>query len=174
MPNGSTLSELLDWLSHNGIALDDRLEIRHDSTTGFGVFFRGDIDDEAFIDNDEIVSVIPKTALLSKQTNAFPLVHELENLVAAAFPAHTSGTVLLACIVSYEILLEGKSRWGGYLKSLPDQESVGLPALWQDEEALEWLKGTDVLRLVQHQGTDKVLVPSQLKWQEYPADPRHT
>lgn len=81
-----------------------------------------------------VVAKIPKSSVLSVHAATCANILDDENL---------GGGVALTIAVLHEKQLGEKSRWWGYLQSLPPK--VDLPVLWPtDSQAFQYLKGTDL------------------------------
>ncbi|KAF4588307.1 hypothetical protein EYR38_010274 [Pleurotus pulmonarius] len=122
----------------NDVSLDDRLEIIHSPDAGIHIRSKNQS-----ISTSTTVSYIPKRSILSTKSCSLA-----ETLPQDPEYTHGLGAQLMLALALYkEQLLGSKSRWHGYLQSLPD--FVDLPMLWQDgckdaKEAVTWLVGTEV------------------------------
>ncbi|WVR05183.1 hypothetical protein IAU60_002195 [Kwoniella sp. DSM 27419] len=137
---------LLGWLDAQGIVRDERLTIADmENGQGWALVATDDMD------IGELISSIPKSAILSYQTSALPpLDEELTKLLQSV--SMNSYTILhLSLCLLHEFRLAEESRFYGYIQSLP-RETVGIPLLWGIEEicgddgrlGARWLKGTEV------------------------------
>lgn len=116
----------LAWLLDNKIWYNDqRIEIKQ-SEHGYGVYALADLEEK------EVIAGISKESVLSNRNASCRELLEEESV---------GGGVALTISVMYELQLQEKSRWWGYLQILP--RSVSLPIFW-DEEDLKWLKGTEL------------------------------
>ncbi|KAJ2787874.1 hypothetical protein GGI15_000382 [Coemansia interrupta] len=140
--NADRLAILLDWFEENKITFNqEAIEVvEHKSakrgsniisSDGFGIVARRDLEDE------EPLVVIPKTAIISAATSALANIFHDEEL---------GGSLALCIAVMYEMSLGELSPWYGYLQSLP--VNTDIPLLW-NEQARQWLRGTDVAGLIE-------------------------
>ncbi|KAF5322082.1 hypothetical protein D9619_002102 [Psilocybe cf. subviscida] len=156
MFNDARLSTLLEWCAENSILIDDRIQIRYHGveTMQQGVFAK-----DEFIPEKTTLVKIPKSAILSVKTSS--MVHPL--------PQHHVGVAAqlsLSLALYIEILKETRSRFYGYLQSLPSG-IVDLPVFWSVNKncertstntpdygdgpaALRWLSSTDSGDLLSH------------------------
>jgi hypothetical protein len=149
------VAALLSWLADNGAYVSDKLQVRTDDETGIGVWTKQEIQDE------EILFRTPKSLLLSKRTSQIAdnpeWQKECQRLGALPdFAGHNLETLVLAAVVTYELLLGKQSRWSIFLESCPTWQEISLPSFWSDSTAKDWLQGTDVEGLLQWQGCDEV------------------
>lgn len=82
---------------------------------------------------DELIATIPKQACLTVKTTRAAQLMEEEEL---------GGGLGLVVAVMYERSLQERSRWFGYLQSLPNEQR--LPFLWSPEEIDSLLQGTEL------------------------------
>lgn len=162
----SRLETLKSWLDANNVRLSSKLAIRavpsnaesaatndigHEHS--YGIFARENIQ------QDEILAVIPRSAILSKRTCAMaddPVFVEFCDRVYYTTPLQ-AGVRILATVLMLEILSGSASRWYGYIESMPQSyEKVGLPVFWEDQKALHWLQNTDVQAYMEGQRCTKV------------------
>ncbi|KAJ1724558.1 hypothetical protein LPJ53_001204 [Coemansia erecta] len=140
--NADRLAILLDWFEENKITFNqEAIEVVEQksskrgsniiSSDGFGIVARRDLEDE------EPLVVIPKTAIISAATSALANIFHDEEL---------GGSLALCIAVMYEMSLGELSPWYGYLQSLP--ANADIPLLW-NEQARQWLCGTDVARWIE-------------------------
>lgn len=157
------LEALKTWLASNNVHLSSKLAIRavpsdadaidRQHQGSFAVYALDDIQ------QDEILAVTPRTAILSRRTCSLASSPAFQDLCAFVQSATSqqAGVRILATALTYEILLESKSKWYGYIQSMPQSyHEIGLPTFWQDETALQWLQGTDVLAYMEQQKCTKV------------------
>ncbi|KAJ2918054.1 hypothetical protein MD484_g2352, partial [Candolleomyces efflorescens] len=152
------IDTLLGWCEDQGIVIDSHLKLLPDSNDGIGVFTEEMEDD---IPVNKTVVKIPKSAVLSARSCS------LSEFITPAFVGYEAQLVLSLALYS-ELLLGPKSKWHGYLQSLPEQ--IDLPLCWQlwvnnpdsrpnldpedvgdMQDALKWLTGT---------AADKILTQS--------------
>lgn len=110
---------LLDWCSANGIRIHPNLRIIHDEKMGICVHAANDP-----IMSDQSLVVIPKSAVLSARscTLADHIPHA---------PYGHDATLTLALALYSEQLLLYRSRWTGYLQSLPTEQNWhGIALFW--------------------------------------------
>ncbi|KAF5389179.1 hypothetical protein D9757_003496 [Collybiopsis confluens] len=128
---------LLSWCSLHGIEIDSRLHILPDET-GIAVY-SGSEPIEPFqtlvrIRKNSVISV--KSCSASEFIESSPYGHQAQ--------------LALAMALLVEIQLGPKSKWYGYLQSLPT--IVDLAIFWHldddGREALQWLKGSEVEQLL--------------------------
>ncbi|KAE9404023.1 SET domain-containing protein [Gymnopus androsaceus JB14] len=134
------INSLLNWCSINNIEIDKRLQIVPDDI-GLAVY-SGSIS----IGPSETLVKIPKASVLS-----------VKSCSAARFIESSSYGLEAQLALSLGLLVElergARSRWYGYLQSLP-AALVDLPSFWNSgtsddgPEALELLKGTEAERLL--------------------------
>lgn len=167
------LDALKSWLAANNVHLSAKLEIRSAQSDGnertearqqkeqkeqheeesFAIYALRDIQ------QDEILAVTPRSAILSRRTCSLanaPAFHRLCAQVEAATPQQ-AGVRILATALTHEILLGEHSRWHAYILSMPQScAEVGLSTFWDDGAALSWLRGTDVLTYMTQQKCTRV------------------
>lgn len=159
LPN-SRLETLKTWLSANDVQLSPKLAIRavpsdvdeevarEKQDASYGIYALQSIEE------DEILSVTPRKAIISKRTCALarnPAFHDFCDKVNIATPLQ-AGVRILAAVLMSEMQLGRQSRWFGYIQSMPQSyREVGLPIFWDSEEALYWLQGTDVVDYMEQQ-----------------------
>lgn len=159
------LEALRSWLVANDVHLSSKLAIRavpsdaddesasKDGIINYGIYALQPISE------NEILSVTPRRAILSKNTCSIaeePAFLDFCDKVTIATPVQ-AGVRILVTVLAHEIQLGNESKWYGYIQSMPQSyQELGLPMFWDDEEALLWLDGTDVLPYMQHQLCTKV------------------
>jgi hypothetical protein len=170
------LEVLLNWLSEKNVELSSRLAIQiapsegifapqdeaEEDNDGFGIYAIQDIP------ADDILAIIPKQVLLSRRTcslaQSLAFLQFCEETDVAT--PHQAGVRILAVALTFEILLGQRSRWYGYIGSMPrSAEEVGLPSFWEERSAIEWLTGTNVLDYKEDQkckNVSRVHLPCQL------------
>jgi len=132
MSNNSktTLAILLEWFEKVGITYDkEYLDIDYHirgTGDGLGILALKDIP------LNTIVCKIPKSAILSVKTSSITKIIE-ESLL--------NGGIGLTVALMYEIGIGEKSRWYGYIQSIPKKEP--LPMFW-DDESYRHLAGTEL------------------------------
>ncbi|KAJ3747324.1 hypothetical protein DFH05DRAFT_799461 [Lentinula detonsa] len=138
------ITTLLNWCTINGIQIDKRLRLVPD-VTGLAVY-----SGSTLIEASQTLVKIPKTAVLSvKSCSASQFIE--------SSPYGLEAQLALSLALLIEIQRGTSSRWYGYLQSLPET-MVDLPVFWDLEiggrtledgmEALKWLKGTEVQKLL--------------------------
>ncbi|CCM03037.1 uncharacterized protein FIBRA_05154 [Fibroporia radiculosa] len=146
------LHSLLSWSSANNIHIDPRIHLVDDPHTGIAIYA-----DEFIPPNNTLVS-IPKSAILSVRACS---AAERISFV----PYGHDAQLALALALHIELLRESKSRWSGYLQSLP-QELVPIAFFWGMDksspsmdsfEAKEWLIGTGIEKELLHEGGSALL-----------------
>ncbi|KAM6502690.1 hypothetical protein JOM56_002667 [Amanita muscaria] len=144
------ISTLLAWCALNGLEIDSRLKLDWDPKTGIAVYSKG----SNIPPNTKLVR-IPRHAVLS--TKSCTLSEHMSST------PYGLGAQLALSLALYAEILKGKfSRWFGYLQSLPYTD-VDIPVFWDLEmeigpgsrrledgrEALKWLRGTEVWKILQ-------------------------
>ncbi|KIP05485.1 hypothetical protein PHLGIDRAFT_119783 [Phlebiopsis gigantea 11061_1 CR5-6] len=124
MPGLHTLSPLLDWCADNGIWIDRRIAVVEDVDNGG---LRVQQQSRFPIGAHETLVTIPKTAVLSVRSCSFAEV-------IPVVPYGHGARLGLSLAVYGELLLGERSRWFGYLQSLP-RATVGIALLWGTGEA---------------------------------------
>ncbi|KAI0343151.1 hypothetical protein BDW22DRAFT_1241279 [Trametopsis cervina] len=133
MSNSERLSMLLSWCTDAGIQIDPRLEIIEDKDTS-SLFVRNR--SSFFLDPHITLVSIPKHAILS--VRSCTLASEIP------FVPYGYGAQLCLSLALYSELLQGsRSRWSGYLQSLP-QTAVQIALFW----------GSDELQVTRHHGRE--------------------
>lgn len=187
-PAHSKIDKLLRWFKVNGIVLSDKVRVveaqEADNEDGRpstgsdgtknGTRSHTSIHDSEHldlplaiaavsnVDQGEIISVIPKAAVLSRRTCSLAQRHPgafeafCESVYQDRVTARNGDVLVLATGLLYELHLGPSSPWWGYLESLPGSASVGLPVFWKDPEALDWLRGSDVAGWQRYYRCDKV------------------
>ncbi|KIK69592.1 hypothetical protein GYMLUDRAFT_512490 [Collybiopsis luxurians FD-317 M1] len=128
------IEALTSWCSLNNIEINPQLHIVPDST-GLAVYSGSES-----IESLQTLVKIPKSAVISvKSCSASSFIE------SSPYGLETQLALSLALLI--EIQLGSKSRWYGYLQSLPET-IVNLAIFWnldnEGQEALQWLKGTEV------------------------------
>lgn len=110
---------LLNWCSDNGIHIHPNVRVLHEQKNGIYVCTA-----DGSIDPEQSLVVIPKSAVLSTRSCA----------LAALIPHSPCGhdaTLALALALYSEQLLASRSRWAGYLHSLPTEQNwYGIALFW--------------------------------------------
>ncbi|KAF9479094.1 SET domain-containing protein [Pholiota conissans] len=117
MPIQDKLRTLLEWCTENGIIIDERISIGTDSQAGIAVYSEDD-----YIHPQTTLVKIPKSAILSVRSCS------LEAVIPEA-PYGLGAQLSLSLALYAEILRGMKSRWHGYIQSLP-ADLVDLPSFW--------------------------------------------
>ncbi|KAG9013269.1 hypothetical protein FRB95_009823 [Tulasnella sp. JGI-2019a] len=148
------VEKLLNWCSQNNIKIDSRLRL-HDGESEADDLAdaEGAIQGIAVFSNTSIppstsLVQIPKSSILSIKScslsNVFRSIHE-------GMEDHPSITFALALLT--EIKLAARSRWYGYIQSLP-VSVVKIAAFWETDggsdggRAQRWCKGTEVEKIL--------------------------
>ncbi|KIM35325.1 hypothetical protein M413DRAFT_79504 [Hebeloma cylindrosporum] len=141
MPPSTKVGILLEWCDANSISIDSTIRVEDHEQGGFGVFSAN-----KFIPPNTTLVRIPKTSILSVRTCSLAGV--------VPFNPYGLGAQLSASLA----LLGNKSRWHGYIQSLPTT-IVDLPIFWglnmegydHDDglEAICWLNGTEAGKILQ-------------------------
>ncbi|KAH6910318.1 hypothetical protein BKA70DRAFT_1272759 [Coprinopsis sp. MPI-PUGE-AT-0042] len=141
----SSIDALLRWCASQGFDIDARLQICRDAHGGIGVYTN---QYGTEIEPGETVVKIPKNAVLSSRNCV--LSEFLEPLRVGLEAQLTLGLALYS-----ELLLE-KSKWFGYLQSLPQVPELPLTTASDRDcsTAWEWLEGTEARRLLDRKGED--------------------
>ncbi|KAG6551635.1 hypothetical protein Mapa_006720 [Marchantia paleacea] len=137
----------LRWMRDNGIEYSDGLEF---VLGGSGSV--ADIGVRALYDMEEndLIATIPKQACLTVQTTAASKILEQVEI---------GGGLGLAVALMYEMSLQERSKWYGYLQLLPNEQK--LPFLWSSEEIDELLLGTELHKVIKE---DRLLIEED--WME--------
>ena len=173
------IENLKRWLNDNDVVYDDlAIEIDHDRSLTEPIIKKADgstrlpmaIYARRDLAEDEIICTIPKKSILSTKTCSIREVFD---------GGEIGGAIALTLAVMYEKQLGEKSRFYGYLASLPDYE-MGLPLLWSKEflpklctptvrqnyeRALRLLEGTEIGRTLEEdrnmmeQDYDEIIKP---------------
>ncbi|KAH9975875.1 hypothetical protein BGW80DRAFT_67865 [Lactifluus volemus] len=115
----AAVGSLLDWCLNNGIRIDPNIRILHDEKLGICVRSAN-----RPISPKQSLVVIPKSAVLSTRSCA------LANHIPHA-PYGQDATLALALALYSEQLLQTRSRWTGYLLSLPNPQNWdGIALFW--------------------------------------------
>eukprot|EP00210_Caulerpa_lentillifera_P005738 g5486.t1 len=133
-----SIDSFCSWMESNSIDVNfDSVEIRSSNTDtpnpDWSVFAKTDVEEGT------VLAWIPNSALLSPTNSALKSILETESVVSG---------LSLVIALAYERSLKEKSKWFGYLESLPEREN--LPVFWSDEE-LAPLKCTPLLESVQEE-----------------------
>ncbi|KAJ3841716.1 hypothetical protein F5878DRAFT_658263 [Lentinula raphanica] len=163
------IAALLSWCTSKGIEIDPRIHIAPDAT-GLAVYSGAALIEPSQTSEDIIISIhdpqlisplthalvvrIPPKAVLSVKSCSASRIIESR-------PYGLDAQLALSLALLIEIQRGTSSPWYGYLQSFPDS-IVDLPIFWDLEiegrslqdglEALGWLKGTEVQKLLS--GTD--------------------
>ncbi|KAJ3880005.1 hypothetical protein F5051DRAFT_483120 [Lentinula edodes] len=141
------ITTLLNWCTTINIEIDERLQIVPDAA-GLTVYSSA-----TPIEPLQTLVKIPRTAVLSaKSCSASQFIE--------SSPYGLEAQLALSLALLVEIERGTSSRWYGYLQSLPDTV-VSLPVFWglefeegtledieDGKDALKWLKGTEVEKLL--------------------------
>eukprot|EP00210_Caulerpa_lentillifera_P005737 g5485.t1 len=130
-----SIDSFCSWMESNSIDINfDAVEIRSSNpntpSSDWSVFAKTDVEEGT------ILAWIPNSALLSPTNSDLKSILETESVESG---------LSLVITLAYERSLKEKSKWFGYLKSLPEREN--LPVFWSDEE-LAPLKCTPLLESV--------------------------
>ncbi|KAJ3827615.1 hypothetical protein F5880DRAFT_1474234 [Lentinula raphanica] len=163
------IAALLSWCTSKGIEIDPRIHIAPDAT-GLAVY-SGAALIEPSQTSEDIIIYIHDPQLISPLTHALVVkippkaVLSVKSCSASRIiesrPYGLDAQLALSLALLVEIQRGTSSPWYGYLQSFPDS-MVDLPIFWDLEiegrslqdglEALGWLKGTEVQKLLS--GTD--------------------
>ncbi|KAJ4482192.1 hypothetical protein J3R30DRAFT_2137620 [Lentinula aciculospora] len=144
MEQSNRIATLLSWCSTNNIEIDKRLHVVPDAT-GLAMY-----SGETSIGTLQTIVKIPKAAVLS-----------VKSCSASHFIENSPYGIEAQCALALALLIEMErgtgSRWHGYLQSLP-HNIINLPVFWglevegrtleDGKEALKWLRGTEVEKLL--------------------------
>ena len=152
----AALSLLQPWLARCAVSISPKLRlVQNPSSLGFDYSIHAN----AAIDLDEILSVIPKSIVISKRTSSLssnPLFSAFcEKVSKDDRYVRASETLILSVVVLHELLLGKASKWHIFLESCPGRDETDLPAFWQDSEVGLWLRNTDVQSLIKYQASDE-------------------
>ena len=156
----STLTTIKSWLLQTGVQLHSSFKIAlsqdaavHEGLAeamdymprSLGIFLQPH---SPFIPIGTVVASIPLHAVLSPRNSALAAMMTIQDDDELSNWPNPS-TYILATHLLYEMLLGPRSRWQGYIASLPcfDIGSVTVAYRWQDE-ALQWARGTEIERVL--------------------------
>ncbi|QRV88873.1 SET domain protein [Ceratobasidium sp. AG-Ba] len=146
----------VSWTNHGS---DDSLN----GKCGIRVVARGDLA------HSDTVAKIPKSIVLSKRTSQLPISFLNSNIA-------WDDMMELTLVLAFETLIGEKSKWFGYLQSLPS-EQVPVAALWEGNDdsdsqmAFLWIQGTETEKVINPFGFSRSISQNIFKYFNEVASP---
>jgi hypothetical protein len=151
------MPSIAPWLRANGVSWDESaitLASGEGVAAGHGIVAQRDLE------AGEVLARIPKASVLSSRTTS------IADILASA---DLEADVALNIAIAYELARGRKSRFHGYLETLPRSEN--LPHEWADARASEILRGTEV---AEHAATHRQRLTSEFETHARPLLAKHS
>lgn len=138
---------LRNWLEEHSIYVHPDVQICCNGHAGSDVHVR--VKSGVLLHPPTVIGIISKSVILSPRTSALSYYFTRKDWSFFFSPQATCGLLLSTCLL-YEVLLGAKSRWYGYIQSLPSARFVHGQTTLGISLPLEWRKDSLAWRTIEH------------------------